>query len=105
MLTREIFVKRATATMMAYNRYISLINRIEEVLDCSAAESFWEVRVIDEMIANLEAAMEDYDGWIEYFIGECFGDFDQMEVFLNDERFPIRGWEDVYDFLMEVKCR
>ena len=41
------------------------------------------------------------EGWLDYIVVECDGDFSKIEISIDDEPQEIENWDDVYDFFVQ----
>lgn len=100
MITKETFVK----TINKLEELDNKMNKVDEALQSLSPDfgGFYIPDIFDITVDLLREAFRDEEDWIGYFIYErdWLHEFELGDILMNNKIIEIRGWEDVYDFLI-----
>lgn len=101
-MTKEKFVKTMENIQ---TKYAAREKWVDKVAECFGPNSFQNIYNNDFLLELLDMieleVFKSEDGWLEYAICECKGDFSEMYILFKDKPLEIKSWEEYYDFLKE----
>lgn len=111
MISKEVFIGRAKKTIEAIKEFDKYFNGIENAFGGCVLERVWKLKIFDEMISNLSAAMgieSENDDLVTFpftdYRGTDYFPYGQKAITCwnaNNNEVEIDSWEEFYNYVKD----
>ena len=105
MVSKSKFIELAEQSASTIQKINHLSDKVADIIGCQAFEKLYDTGVIQTIIDNLAATVEDDEGWVDWILIENEASFPITNAaWTNDgEAINFDNWANVYDFLFLKK--
>lgn len=101
-MTREKFIKTMEKIMKTKRELDNFINSVYDIFSDDVIENIYAGSHLYDYLTTIEEMfLGESEGWLDYIVVECDGDFSKIEISIDDEPQEIENWDDVYDFFVQ----
>lgn len=102
-MTREKFIKTMEKIMRTKRELDNFIDSVYSIFSDNVIENIYAGSHLYDYLTTIEEMfLEECEGWLDYIVVECDGDFSKIEISIDDEPQEIENWDDVYDLFVQM---